>query len=98
MSVLIQTPLILRLRGALDEKRLGLEILWQLILLAKTATKTKNDTALISFWDNFKPVMRADNCRKCFPLLLESELCVPAMECWWQAKMKIILVPKSPLA
>lgn len=88
-SVLIKTPLSLRLVGALNEKRLGLEILWQLIFLAKTATKTKNDTALISFSDNFKAVMRADNCRKGFPLFLEPELSVPAMEHWWQAKMKM---------
>lgn len=72
--------------------------LWQFIFLTKTVWKTKNYTALISFSDNFKAAMRTDNCRKCFPLLLKVEPCVPAMAHWWQARRKTILVPKPPLA
>lgn len=98
MSVLVTAPLSLRLRRAPNEKRSGLEILWQLIFLTKTATKTENDTELISSSDNFKAVMRTDNCRKCFPLLLKLKLCFPAVEHWWQARRKTILVPKPPLA
>lgn len=98
MSVLVTTPLSLRLRRAPNEKRSGLEFLWQLIFSTQTATKTENDTALISSSDNFKAVMRTDNCRKCFRLLLKLKPCVPAMEHWWQTRRKTVLVPKPPLA
>ena len=89
MTVLITTPLMRRdqvLRFCDNS------------FLTKAATKTKNDTALISSSDNFKAVMRTDNCRKCSPLLLKLEPCVSAMEHWWQARRKTILVPKQPLA